>query len=158
MYCFQSFQDEISDKFSKRYTAWYDDDYISLQGKRQSFNDDANANYAAQADDAVNATDGSGSYYQANDDIYGGGDDANAGDDAVAVDDANYNHYVNTDDEVYYNYKAHDDDFYAMGDDARRGLRRNLVELDASHSITAKESLKVSFCSQRINYYFHCNI
>ena len=147
-------QEEISDKFSKRYSAWYDDDYISKQGKRQSFNDDANANNQnnAQTDDANVKSDDAqangSSYYQSNDDIYNSnnnvnGDDANNNDDAD--DGNNYQHYVNHDDEVYYNYRAHDDDFYSMGDDdARRGLRRNLMAVDASHSITAKETLKVS--------------
>lgn len=69
------------------------------------------------------------------------------------MDDANANgnnHYVNTDDAVYYNYKAHDDDFYALTDDQRkrRGLRRWGDEaiaplVDASHSLTARETLEV---------------
>ena len=57
---------------------------------------------------------------------------------------------MNTDDAVYYNYKAHDDDFYALTDDQRkrRGLRRLDDEaiaplLDASHSLTARETLEV---------------
>mgnify|MGYP007113563956 FL=1 len=56
---------------------------------------------------------------------------------------------MNTDDAVYYNYKAHDDDFYALSDDQRkkRGLRKLsdevTTQLDASHSLTAKETLEV---------------
>ena len=53
------------------------------------------------------------------------------------------NHYVNTDDAVYYNYKQHDDDFYNVDDD-RRGLRDVREERDVSHSLTARETKQVS--------------
>lgn len=159
--------EEISGTFTKEYTGWYDDDYISEYGQKRNYNnnqedveegnDDANnaannyddANAAAQTDD--------GSYYQQNDDTYNYAanyyDDANnnANDDANNVADDGYNnHYVNTDDQVRYNYQAHDDDFYGMDDDnRRRGLREGsamevAVELDASHSLSAKDSKKVS--------------
>ena len=74
--------DEISGSFTKRDTAWYDDDYISQTGQKRNYNDDA----------------GDGSYYQMNDDgSYG-------------ADDGNYNnHYVNNNDDVKYNYMEHDD-------------------------------------------------
>ena len=66
-------------------------------------------------------------------------DDANAnGDD----DNANAK-YVNTDDQVKYNYAAHDDDFYNFDDDGNRRRLRKLDTLDASHSLTAVETRKV---------------
>ena len=52
-----------------------------------------------------------------------GDDDANQKYDDAAVDDG-YNHYVNTDDAIYYNYAAHDNGFYCIDDDIRRGLRK----------------------------------
>lgn len=65
-------------------------------------------------------------------------DDANAnGDDGNAK-------YVNTDDQVKYNYAAHDDDFYNFNDDGNRRRLRKLDTLDASHSLTAVETRKVS--------------
>jgi len=175
--------EEISNSFTKQYSAWYDDDYISQEGQQRQYdyqeeeveeeeqNDDANAAAADDAyadnddanddganDDGANAaaqTD-DGSYYQQNDDTsyYVAYDDANAnGDDANNYEDDGNNHYVNTDDTIYYNYAAHDDDFYGMDDDnkRRRGLREwvpmeNMVayplNLDASHSLTAKETKK----------------
>lgn len=64
-------------------------------------------------------------------------DDANAnGDDGNAK-------YVNTDDQVKYNYAAHDDDFYNFNDDGNRRRLRKLDTLDASHSLTAVETRKV---------------
>mmetsp|Transcript_27381 Transcript_27381/g.49367 ORF Transcript_27381/g.49367 Transcript_27381/m.49367 type:complete len:622 (+) Transcript_27381:159-2024(+) len=158
--------EEISESFSKRYSAWYDDDYISETGQKQTYEDDAEEEVEGEndADDAAaddaNAYDDAaaaaqtddGSYYQQNDDTYNYAaayDDANnnddAADDAAAYDDAaaddGNNHYVNTDDAVYYNYAQHDDDFYAMDDDNRRGLRE-LEHLDASHSLTARATIK----------------
>ena len=65
------------------------------------------------------------------DDAKGNNDDAaesytyagdNVGDNAVGNDNSS-NHYVNTDDAVYYNYKAHANDFYSMDDDGNRRLR-----------------------------------
>ena len=47
------------------------------------------------------------------------------------------------DDAVYYNYAAHDDDFYGLDDDRRRALRK-VEDMDASHSMTAVETKKVS--------------
>lgn len=141
--------EEYSESFSKRYSAWYDDDYISNSGKRKEYgqDDDGNAQddqaddqaAANNYDDASNAyaqTD-DGSYYQQNDDTYNY---------AAGYDDANGNngHYVNNDDAVYYNYKAHDDDFYALNDDARRGLREVARGVDASHSLTAQDASEVS--------------
>jgi len=96
--------DEISGSFTKRYTAWYDDDYISKTGQKQNY-DDANGNYAAN-DDA-----GGGSYYQMNDDTNNyANDDAN---------DDNVNYYVNNNDDVQYNYKEHDDGA-CLGRESRR--------------------------------------
>lgn len=146
--CQSCLPDEISDTFSKRYSHWYDDDYISRMGQKQKYEDDAvdveEEEYEA-ASNATNATD-DGAYYQANDDIYAS--QYNDADDAVAYnnDDANNgaNYYVNQDDGVYYNYAAHDDDFYNMDDDAGRRRLRTVKVLDATHSISAKESYKVS--------------
>ncbi|KAL7529311.1 hypothetical protein ACHAXR_002892 [Thalassiosira sp. AJA248-18] len=163
--CQSCLPEEVSNTFSKQYSAWYDDDYISKYSQKQSYNngqdeevdeenDDANNNYddanaAAQTDD--------GSYYQQNDDTYNYAanyDDANNnGDDAAQnyynddANNANYNHYVNQDDTVVYNYQAHDDDFYAMDDDNRRNLRelkKKKAEdgMDASQSLTARETMK----------------
>ncbi|KAL7486211.1 hypothetical protein ACHAW6_011810 [Cyclotella cf. meneghiniana] len=146
--CQSCLPDEIADSFSKRYSHWYDDDYISRMGKKQKYQDDAvQAQQQYSSGNATNGTD-DGAYYQANDDIYANqynqADDAGGynNDDAAAGDDGGVNYYVNTDDGVYYNYKAHDDDFYGIDDDARRRGLRNLQEIDASHSLTAKESLK----------------
>eukprot|EP01082_Thalassiosira_pseudonana_P009479 g8409.t1 g8409 contig3:21366-23731(-) len=134
--CQSCLPEEISDQFTKRYSAWYDDDYISRQGKKQSYNDDGAGGQKYNVNStATNSTD-DGGYYQSNDDIYGG----NKYNNDDNTDDGNQsNHYVNTDDGVYYNYRSHDDDFYAIDDDNRR--LRQLVEVDASHSITAKETL-----------------
>lgn len=150
--CQSCLPDEIADNFSKRYSHWYDDDYISRMGQKQKYQDDGAVEVEEEYVDgnATNATD-DGAYYQANDDIYAS--QYNAADDAVAYnnDDAaddggnnGANYYVNQDDGVYYNYAAHDDDFYNMKDDDanRRGLRK-LNDVDASHSITAKEASKV---------------
>jgi hypothetical protein len=156
--CQSCLPDEISDTFSKRYSHWYDDDYISRMGQKQKYQDDGAVEVEEDYADVngTNATD-DGAYYQANDDIYASQyndvDDANNNDDAAAAGDdggnnggnngANY--YVNQDDGVYYNYAAHDDDFYKMNDDdANRRRLRNLEAVDASHSITAKATLKVS--------------
>ena len=181
--------EEISNTFTKQYSAWYDDDYISQNGQRQKYannnnNDDGAANNddaANNADDANAANDDANAaayddanaaaaddgyyqaaddaYYQTNDDNYNYADDANAANDDAnnnAYDDGYYNnHYVNQDDGVYYNYAAHDDDFYALNDDYnRRGLRNKLMDgggeevnavvVDASHSLTAMETRKVS--------------
>jgi len=153
--------EEISNTFTKQYSAWYDDDYISEHSERQQYNDneedennnnnngnndDANAAYYDDASAAAQTDDGS--YYQQNDDTYnyGGNNDDAAGDDYAADDGANNNnHYVNNDDGVYYNYKAHDDDFYGLDDYYRRGLREvsvasNRKVMDASHS--AREAKK----------------
>jgi hypothetical protein len=137
--CQSCLPEEISDQFTKRYSAWYDDDYISRQGKKQSYNDDGAGGQKYNVNStATNSTD-DGGYYQSNDDIYGG----NKYNNDDNTDDGNQsNHYVNTDDGVYYNYRSHDDDFYAIDDDNRR--LRQWVEVDASHSITAKETLVVS--------------
>mmetsp|Transcript_21229 Transcript_21229/g.44116 ORF Transcript_21229/g.44116 Transcript_21229/m.44116 type:complete len:602 (+) Transcript_21229:281-2086(+) len=151
--CQSCLPDEISDKFTKRYTAWYDDDYISLKGRKQTYDDDADGANAADGDDGNNDAGNStqtddGSYYKANDDINTNdqaADDANEygyNNDDAADDGYNYSHYVSHDDEVYYNYKAHDDDFYALNDDGGRKLRKNSKDLDASHSLTAKDALK----------------
>ena len=89
----------------------------------------------------------------AKDDVYAV-DDANyyaKGDDTLYYDDANANNgddggnakYVNTDDQVKYNYAAHDDDFYNFDDDGNRRRLRKLDTLDASHSLTAVETRKV---------------
>lgn len=120
--CQSCLPDEISGSFTKRYTAWYDDDYISKTGQKQNY-DDANGNYAAN-DDA-----GGGSYYQMNDDT-----DNYANDDA---NDDNVNYYVNNNDDVQYNYKEHDDDFYKFDDAYENRQLRRVVEVDASHSLTA---------------------
>lgn len=177
--------EEISESFTQRYSAWYDDDYISEQGQKREYdddangqeeveddgnddaNDDANANnddandnvyYDDASGNAAQQTD-DGSYYQQNDDTYNYAvayDDAYVNNDDANnyYDDANNaaddgNHYVNTDDAIYYNYAAHDDDFYGFDDDGRRGLRKlkeqeNTValNLDASHSLTARETKK----------------
>ena len=53
-----------------------------------------------------------------------------------AGDDDNINLCVNTDDAVYYSYKAHDNDFYGMDDDGNKRLRRSLYK-DASYSLSA---------------------
>lgn len=152
--------EEYSNTFSKRYSAWYDDDYISNAGKRKEYqggggdddqagggdDDQAAANYYDDASNAYAQTD-DGSYYQQNDDTYNyaaayDDDGANNNDDAGGDDaaDDGAGHYVNYDDAVYYNYKAHDDDFYALDDDARRGLREAARGRDASHSLTAQEA------------------
>ena len=49
------------------------------------------------------------------------------------------NHYMNTDDAVYYSFKAHDDDFYGMDDDGNRRLRRSLYK-DVSYLLSAMEA------------------
>ena len=151
--CQSCLPDEISDTFSKRYSHWYDDDYISRMGQKQQYQDDGAVEVEEDYVDgnATNATD-NGAYYQANDDIYASqynaADDAGGynNDDAAADDGGNKgaNYYVNQDDGVYYNYAAHDDDFYNMNDDdANRRRLRKLDAVDASYSITAKETLKV---------------
>jgi len=157
--------EEVSASFSKQYSAWYDDDYISNQGQKKQYDDDANADVEEeQNDDAAGYDDAAaayyddasgnaaaqtddGSYYQQNDDTYNYAsnyDDAYSNDDAAAddaaADDGN-GHYVNYDDAVYYNYAAHDDDFYGLDDDRRRALRK-VEDVDASHSMTAVETRK----------------
>ncbi|KAL7549908.1 hypothetical protein ACHAWF_013167 [Thalassiosira exigua] len=166
--CQSCIPEQVSNTFSKQYSAWYDDDYISTNGQRQKYNadDDANANAqddqaAANADDAnanaddADANDDDGAYYQQNDDYGNSGyDDANyaaAADDAynnaynnddaaAANDDAadQNNVYVNYDDHVYYNYQSHDDDFYALDDD---NARRGLRRLERRGEIDAGHSL-----------------
>ena len=142
--CQSCLPDQISDTFSKQ-NAWYDDDYISEYGYKQGFNqqnggndngDDAAGDDAAKDD--VYAVDDA-NYYAKGDDTTVYYDDANNGDDG---DDGN-NKYVNTDDQVKYNYAAHDDDFYNFNDDGNRRRLRKLDTLDASHSLTAVESRKV---------------
>ena len=145
-YSCQSCQpDRIHDSFSKQYSHWYDDDYISRMGQKQTYKDDAGMQDDYVASNATNVTD-DGTYYLANDDnnaatrTYYNNDDAT--DDGG---NSGSNYYVNQDDGVYYNYAGHDDDFYNMADDdasSRRILRR-LDVLDASYSITAKDSWKV---------------
>ena len=108
--CQSCLPDEIADSFSKRYSHWYDDDYISRMGQKQKYQDDAVEVEEEYVDgNATNATD-DGAYYQANDDIYA--NQYNAVDDAAAYnnDDAaddggnnGANYYVNQDDGVYYN-------------------------------------------------------
>lgn len=142
--CQSCLPDEISDTFSKRYSHWYDDDYISRMGQKQTYEDDAvdvEEEYDA-ASNATNATD-DGAYYQANDDIYAS---QYINNDEAAVDDGNNgaNYYVNQDDRVYYNYAAHDDDFYNIDDDAGRRRLKGAEVRDATYSISAKESFKAS--------------
>jgi hypothetical protein len=120
----------------------------------------ANDDQGGGADDDASSAqtdDGGTSYYQQNDDYYNyaatATDDAANNDDAAgnaaANDDANNgDHEVNTDDKINYNYKQHDDDFYSLNDDGRRGLRRHdggvVVPIDSSHSLTARETRGVS--------------
>ena len=157
--------EQVSDSFSTRYSAWYDDDYISTTGQKRVYSSNSNNDQGGanddqgggdDADDAVSAQtdDGGTAYYQQNDDYYSyaGTDDASNGNDdaATATDDANANDYeVNTDDKVNYNYKQHDDDFYSLNDDNRRGLRtlqgRAVVPFDSGLSLTARETRTVSF-------------
>jgi len=155
--------EEISQSFTKQYSAWYDDDYISSTGTKRTYdNEDEQedeADNGGDNDDAANAAandDADGSYYQQNDDdgsYYQQNDDtynyAQAYDDAAGDDGNNYNHYVNTDDKIYYNYASHDDDFYALDDDGRRRTLRKLKRessdapwLSAIHSMTGREAKK----------------
>jgi len=160
--------EEVSGTFSTRYSAWYDDDYISTTGQKRVYssnnqggdnaNGGANDDQGGGDDDAAGAQtdDGGTSYYQQNDDYYNyaaATDDVANNDDAAgnaaANDDANNgDHEVNTDDKINYNYKQHDDDFYSLNDDGRRGLRRFdggvVVPMDSSHSLTARETRGVS--------------
>jgi hypothetical protein len=154
--------EEISDTFSKRYSAWYDDDYISATGQKRVYssnNDNNNNQGGGDANGGANddqgggnddAADGGTSYYQQNDDYYNyaGTDDA-AGNDAANDDANNGNHEVNTDDKINYNYKQHDDDFYSLNDDGRRGLRSLdsggvVAMIDPGHTSTARETREVS--------------
>ena len=87
----------------------------------------------------------------------GAGGDGNT-DDAAATASRYGNNYheVNTDDGVYYRYRAHDDDFYALdADGGRRGMMRNtntgdddddvvVPLLDFGRSLTGMETRKVS--------------
>ena len=43
---------------------------------------------------------------------------------------------MNTDDAVYYSYKAHDNNFYGIDDDGNKRLRRSLYK-EASYSLSA---------------------
>jgi hypothetical protein len=134
--CQSCLPDTVSDTFTKRYTAWYDDDYISEHGKKtykeneeeedenQSNHDDANGYYVKADDVAVN-------------DQYGNNNQA----------DDNNGQYVAQDDTVMYNYKQHADDAFYQIDDGNRRLRRVTAKegvVDASQSLTAKLMRKVS--------------
>eukprot|EP00956_Cyclotella_meneghiniana_P012431 scaffold17647_cov68-Cyclotella_meneghiniana.AAC.11 len=144
--------EEIADSFSKRYSHWYDDDYISRMGSKQKYEDDgANAEEEYYSNgNATNATlTDDGAYYQANDDTYTRQYNYNVNytnDDVANADDGGNNggnYYVNQDDGVYYNYAAHDDDFYNMDDDAgRRRVLRHVEVIDASQSVTAKDAFE----------------
>ena len=92
-------------------------------------------NYVAAYDDAPGNNDNAADYYAYADAAAG---DAAAGDDAADDKDGS-NHYVNTDDAVYYSYKAHGDDFYGMDDDGNRRLRGSLYK-DVSYSLIDMEA------------------
>jgi hypothetical protein len=134
----------------RRYSTWYDDEYISTNGQRRGGGSDDDDGEGATTDDG-------NPYFRRNDDVYdyyaaaaaadGAGGDGNS-------DDANNYHEVNTDDGVYYRYRAHDDDFYALdADGGRRGMMRNqntgedddvVPLLDSGRSLTGMETRKVS--------------
>ena len=133
----------------RRYSTWYDDEYISTNGQRRGGGSDDDDGEGATTDDG-------NPYFRRNDDVYdyyaaaaadGAGGDGN-------TDDANNYHEVNTDDGVYYRYRAHDDDFYALdADGGRRGMIRNtntgedddvVPLLDSGRSLTGMETRKVS--------------
>mmetsp|Transcript_41424 Transcript_41424/g.60605 ORF Transcript_41424/g.60605 Transcript_41424/m.60605 type:complete len:607 (+) Transcript_41424:177-1997(+) len=57
---------QISNSFSKSGTAWYDDDYITKNGKKRSFDDDYDADADADADDYFAAGDDNGFHYANN--------------------------------------------------------------------------------------------
>ena len=162
--CQGCYPEEVSGTFSTQYSAWYDDDYISTTGQKRVYssgnqggdNADGGANddQGGGADDDASSAqtdDGGTSYYQQNDDYYNyaaATDDAANNNDDANVDANSGNHEVNTDDKINYNYKQHDDDFYSLNDDSRRGLRRFdggvVVPMDSSHSLSARETRGVS--------------
>jgi len=121
--------EEIADTFNKANGNWYDDYYISQNGKK-------NANY--------NGGNGNGNYNQNADDD--GGNDAyqRANDDVARDDDyqMNYNNgngddaYKNGDDGNGNNYNKDDDDYY-NNDDANRMRNRFLQSATALSSIAA---------------------
>jgi hypothetical protein len=127
--CEECAPSSISDTFNKKNTNWYDDDYISQNGKRQQ-DDDAEGD-GDDANDDIYDDDGNDAYYAANDDVNGddaANDDANADDDGANDDgggDDNNNDDGGGDD--YYNNGDDNDDYY------NRGMRRTeVLQLEAA--------------------------
>lgn len=132
--------EEISDTFNKANGNWYDDYYISQNGKKNGNNGNGDDDGNGGGDD-----DGNDAYQRANDDVPRD-DDAyynqqyqnnnnynNAADDDYyrADDDANGNNYYN------YQYGGNGDDAYNNDDDGGRARHRFLQSLESVASIAA---------------------